>query len=226
MKKIIIAVILLLIIGGGAYWYITTKKGSNGSTETSGAVAGQVVARVNGQDIGSASLQVARDRLAVDQGVDVASLDAAELAQFETVALDSLIGETLILQAVKESDKVPTEDEVDARLTEIGSQFDTNEAFEAALATNGTTKDVLRTQIARDLSVQSYLDDNLKLNEIVATEEEVQAAYETAKAADENAPSLEEARPQVEAFVVRQKQQQILSTFIQGLRAKAEVEIL
>ncbi len=226
MKKIIIAVILLLLIGGGAYWYLTTKKDGGDNTETSGNTAGEIIARVNGEEIGRATLQVARDRLAVTQGVDVASLDAAALKQLETIALDSLIGETLILQAVKEAGGNPTEEEISAQLEEVSSQFDTNEALEAALATNGTTKEALRTQIIRDLSVQQYLDESLNLNEVVATEEEVQAAYKTAKAADENAPSLEEARPQVETFVIRQKQQQLLNVLIQELRTKAKIEIL
>lgn len=225
MKKLIIAIVIF-VVAVGAGWYFFAQRGGESGAEVAAQNEGGVVARVNGEEINGASLQVARDRLAVTQSVDVASLDAAALKQLETVALDSLIGEALILQAVKEAGGNPTEEEISTQLTEVSSQFDTDEAFETALTTNGTTKEALRAQIVRDLSVQLYLDRNLNLNEVVATEEEVQAAYKTAKAADENAPSLEEARPQVEAFVIRQKQQQLLTAFIQELRAKAKVEIL
>jgi len=84
----------------------------------------------------------------------------------------------------------------------------------------------LRSRIAADIVIQSYIEQTLDLNSITATEEEIEAEYELAASQNEGFPELSEVRDQIESSIVQEKQQQMITQHIQGLYSEAEVEVL
>ncbi|PWG74574.1 hypothetical protein DF186_17205, partial [Enterococcus hirae] len=87
-------------------------------------------------------------QLASFQGVDIASADASVQEQIQSAALDTRIGQVLIQHAVTAEGFVAPQEVIAERLAAIRSQFDTGEAFTAALAADGLTVDDVRTQVA------------------------------------------------------------------------------
>jgi peptidyl-prolyl cis-trans isomerase SurA len=229
MKKSILAIIILaLAIGAG--WYVFTTMRDGGANTDAGAATQEtaaVVAKVNGEEISGSTLEIAVEQIAAAQGVDTSSLDASSKAALRSVALDTLIGQVLIQQAVTKAGVQAPQEDVDAQLSSIRSQFDTEEAFLAALAENGTTLGDVTAQISTELSTQLFLSETLRMSEIAAaTDEEIAAEYEKAIVGVETPPTLEESRAQVEAFILQQKQQARLNEYVQQLRSEATIEIL
>ena len=228
MKKIIVILIVLLAAAGAAGYYFLAGKSADSGTQTTETqrAPDAVVARVNGTEITAATLETAKQQLAAAQRIDVATLDDAAKAQLEQRALDVLIGQELVRQAIAAQGIAPTQEDVDAQLESLRSQFDSEDAFTAALTANGTTLDDLRAQITNDLSARLYISQSTDIDSVKATDEEIQAAYENAIRGVENPPTLEDSRAQVEAFVIQQKQQQLVNDLIQKLRDSANVEVL
>ncbi|MAZ67587.1 hypothetical protein CL652_02325 [bacterium] len=226
MKKLIV-VIVILIAAIAAGWYVFSTKGSNTNTEArSVAQAGDIVARVNGEAILSVDLEIIKAQLAAIQGVDIATAQADVKERLQTTALDTRIGQVLIQQEVTASGFVAPAKDVEERLAEIRSQFDTEEAFTAALAADGLTVDSLRTQVANDLAIQLYLEETLGITDVEVTDEEVRTSYAEAAAQAENVPAFEDVQDQIKAFILQQKQQGLLDDFVQKLRANAEIQVL
>jgi len=225
MKKIIAAAIIL-VIAAGVGWYFFMRDGGESMTDETTQEAGPVVATVNGEEISSATLEIAKGQIASAQGASVASLDAATLEQLESSALDTLIGQMLIQQAVTNAGTKAPKADVDARIAGIKGQFADEAAFQAELSKQGTNLEALTVQIEKDLAIQTFLATTLKLDGVTFTEEEVKAEYEKAIAGVETPPAFEDARAEVETFILQQKQQALLNAYVQELRGKANIEIL
>ncbi|KKR47384.1 MAG: hypothetical protein UT83_C0010G0014 [Parcubacteria group bacterium GW2011_GWA2_40_143] len=209
-------------VAAGAWFFFLNGKISpqNGKAELSAAVV-----RVNGEEIARAKLEDAEAKIAMGQGIDVASLDAASLKQLETQALDALIANALIQQAVASSGIAATGAEIDAQMTIIKSQFQDDSQFKGALLEQKLSESDLRSQVAGRLAQQMYLEQAVDIASITVSDEEVNALYNQA-AVSENVPPLEDVRGQIESFIVGQKQQEIITAHVQKLRAAASIEIL
>jgi hypothetical protein len=216
MQKTILTVVAIAIVIAGA-WHLLSSKGRSGNSP---------VAVVNGETLTRSDLDAVITQVAREQGTDVSTLETAAKAQLETQSIDVLISQTLLRQAVVRSGVEITDAMVDEQMTTIKSQFGDDAAFQAALKTEGLTESKLREEIKKDLALQSYLNSELALNTLTATDEEIQTAYDQAIVGTENAPALTEVRDQVKDLVVNQKQQTLVAQLIQSLRAEATVEVL
>ena len=145
----------------------------------------------------------------------------------QTQTLDALVSQTLLRQAIKKSGVTVTDAQVETQIATIKKQFPDTAAFEQALAGQGITEDAWKMRIREELSAQAYLDQTLKLSSVNASEEEIATAYkQAADAAGKDAPSLASVHDQAKAFVIQQKQQQLVVEFVKTLRAQADVKIL
>lgn len=223
MKNTIIIILAVLLLGSGL-WYMTQKTDAPG--ENVDVNAGEAVAIVNGEEISRASFSALQAQAVSAQGVDLGTLDASVQTELETQIVDTLVAQALLRQAVAQADVTVTDAEVDAQVETIKGQFEDGEAYESALAQEGLTEATLREQIAVELATQSYLDDELNLSGVTATDEEIDMAYEQISAGGEDVPPLEEVRDQVELLVIQQKQQELVNNFVAELRSDADVEIL
>ncbi|MDP3902039.1 MAG: SurA N-terminal domain-containing protein, partial [bacterium] len=143
-KKLLMVIIGVCAIAVGAWFFFLSGKISpqNDKAELSAAVV-----RVNGEEIARAKLKDAEAKIAMGQGIDVASLDAASLKQLETQALDALIANALIQQAVANSGIAATGAEIDAQMTIIKSQFQDDSQFKEALSEQKLSESDLRSQV-------------------------------------------------------------------------------
>lgn len=217
-KNKIISAVIVIVVVVVAGWYILS--GHSGANAT--------VAIVNGTPITHTQLTEAEAQFASQQGLSATS--TAAQAQFESDALDSLIGQTLLEQAAAQAGITASSTEVDAQLQASKAQFSSESDFEQALAAQGTTEADLRTQISNNLVINTYLEQKFELSSTTATTAEIQAAYNQVASEQTGSstpiPPLAQVRDQVEQMVVQQKQQNIVDAYVAQLRAAANVQIL
>ena len=218
----IIIGIILIAAAGGAAWYILSGKGTLGigSTVNNGAA----VATVNGEKITRSELDTAEKAIETQAGVQATSTDAK--AQLQSAALDSLVAQKLVSQAAAKAGVTASSTEVDAQLAAAKAQFKDTTAYQQALASRGMTEAQLRAQISDSLVANAFLEQQLKLSSVTATDAEIQAAYDQASTTQSSLPPLSQVKSQVQQYVIQQKQQQLISAYVQQLRAQADVKIL
>jgi hypothetical protein len=158
-------------------------------------------------------------------GQDPTSKEAAEQVKKQTI--DSLVGQTLLLQeADKKSYKV-SEADINKQLDEIKKQFKTEKEFDAALKQSGMDMKTLETQIADDLILKQFVEKEFPASEI--TDEEIQKTYdqyaEQGKKTGQEVPKLEEVKTQIEQSLQQQKQQEKLVQKVEKLKKNAKIEI-
>jgi FKBP-type peptidyl-prolyl cis-trans isomerase (trigger factor) len=221
MQKTFIAVAVgAVVVAGG--WYLF----SNGGFIANNNNAGEVVARVNNEDVHLNELDAIELQMTSSQGVDIASLDESVRAELRSSAIDALINRTLLQQLITQADITTPAEDVDAEFALIMSQFPDESAFDAALAAEGLTEEELRTQIDIEFTTQAYLSQALDFDSLSATDEEILTTYAELTGGAEDAPALEEIRDQIETIVLQQKQQELVTALLEQLRADADIEIL
>lgn len=139
--------------------------------------------------------------------------------QFKTQTLNQLINEKIIMSEASKSRAVPTEDEINKKITELEVSVGGKETLDSLLSQQGQTRVSLRDQIRVQLAIT-------KLYEKEATV----SAEEVAKFLAENSQSLratESAQQEKEAYdtIKNQKLSQIFSQKFQELRTKAKIQI-
>jgi hypothetical protein len=217
-----LAIVGALVVVAGAWLYF-----SDASKVERTMSADEAVARVNGENVTRADLDTIKKQLTFGLNEsDVASMDEEGRAEIETQALDRLVTQALLRQAAEQSGVSASEENVQVEMDAIRAQFESEEEYQVAVSGQGYTEDTLRLQIASDLMAQAYLEQELGLTSITATDEEIQTEYDLAAAEDAELAELSEVRDQIETFLVQQKQQQLVSAHIEELRAQADVEIL
>ncbi len=224
MKNTIIAVVAIIVLGAGA-WYLISSGNLLPSGDKADDLSGPV-AVVNGEEIAGADFVAIREQIASGQGAEFSALDIEAQAAVEEQALDTLISQVLLRQAVVAANVTVPAEEVEAQIEAIKSQFGGDEA---ALAAQGLVVSEVTEQIKLDLATQTYLNQELNLEALTASEAEVAAAYEqmtVGATSEEEVPALAEVSDQVEAFVIQQKQQELVLGLIERLRQTAEIEIL
>jgi hypothetical protein len=214
MKKTAISVAALVIVLAGG-WYLF----SHSSAPKTDAKANETVAIVNGEKLSRASLTALETQIATQSGTSATSTDV------QTQALNSLVAQTLLRQAVDKSGLTASTTQVDAQLQAAKSQFATPEAYQQALATQGLTEDQLKAQISANLVIQSYLDQQLHLSAVTVTDAEVQTAYNQVASTQQNVPALKDVKDQVKQMVIQQKQQQIINDYVAKLRSEGNVQV-
>ena len=158
-------------------------------------------------------------------GQDPTSKEAAEQVKNQTI--DSLVGQTLLLQEVDKKSYKVSEADINKQLDEIKKQFKTEKEFEAALKKSGMDMKTLETQIADDIKLKQYIEKEVPAGEI--TDEEIQKTYdqyaEQGKSTGQEVPKLEEVKPQIEQSLQQQKQQEKLAQQVEELKKNAKIDI-
>lgn len=232
MKNIVIAVLAVALLAGIGVWaYFNMQKPADDQVidDQTGSDLPElppVVATVNGEEITDEDLETAEFQIAASQGVDASTLDASVRTQLRQEALNALVSQALLRQAVADADIAVEAAEIDTQIETIRGQFEDETAFQAALEAEGLTLQGLREQVETELAAQAYLEQELSLAAVTATEEEVQEAYAQLTAGATDAPAFEEVRAQVEGLVIQQKQQELVAQYVAELRADAEVETM
>ncbi|UOK58929.1 SurA N-terminal domain-containing protein [Bacillus sp. OVS6] len=158
-------------------------------------------------------------------GQDPTSKEAAEQVKKQT--LDSLVGQTLLLQEANKKGYKASDEDVKKQLDETKKQFKTEKEFEAALKKSGMDMKTLKAQIADDIKFRQYVEKEVPAGEISA--EEIQKTYdqyaEQGKSSGQEVPKLEEVKPQIEQSLQQQKQQEQLAQKVEELKKNAKIDL-
>lgn len=212
--NLIIAVVIALIALAGALYYVY------GPSFTK-----EVVAVVNGEKIYADELQENMDRLAasaVQGGVDVS--DPQIQTEIRNQSLQMLIDNALLTSGATSAGVSASEAEVEETYTELVAQVGGEEELRTQIELLGITPDELRENVYERVLVDNYIESVTDIENITVTDEDI-AAFLAGYDPNE-IPPLEEIRAEVEAQILLQKQQMMLSELIEELRADAEIEII
>jgi hypothetical protein len=158
-------------------------------------------------------------------GQDPTSKEAAEQVKKQT--LNSLIGQTLLLQEADKKNYKVSEADINKQLDEIKKRFKTEKEFDAALEKSGMDMKTLQTQIANDIKLNQYVEKELPAGKI--TDEEIQKTYdqfaEQGMSTGQEVPKLEEVKSQIEQSLQQQKQQEKLAQKVEELKKNAKIDI-
>ncbi|CEG26326.1 SurA N-terminal domain-containing protein [Bacillus sp. B-jedd] len=158
-------------------------------------------------------------------GQDPTSKKAAEQVKNQTI--DSLVGQTLLLEEAEKKGYKASEADINKQLDEVKKPFKTEKEFDAALKKAGMNLTTLKAQIADDIKLSQYVEKELPAGKI--TDEEIQKTYdqyaEQGKAAGQEVPKLKEVKPQIEQSLQQQKQQEKLALRVEELKKNARIDI-
>ena len=223
-------VVGILLIASGLL-FVLEKEGRTSTGIFSGIISkmeeGKPVARVNGTPILMSDFTSSYNQLlqmSTTQGVDVS--DPAMVEKLRTQAIDTLVNAEVLRQAAIEAGMTATEEQIQTRYTEIQDGLGGAEALTARMAEFGVTEASLRRDIENEFLIQGLFDANVDSTNIVATEEELVALYDQAGGAEAGLPPMAEIKDQIEAQIIFDKEQKLISAFIEELRAKATIEVL
>lgn len=217
-QKIALILIGVVIIVAGAWYFISADTPEGGEEDA--------IAIVNGEEISRESFETLKSQVIEQQGITVASLDAETQSQLDAQVVDQLVSQALLEQAVSASGVVASQEDIDAQVAATVAQFGGDEAFNEALAAEGLSEEEFRAEVGENIATQAYLEQELNLSTVSATDEEIETTYAQIADGNEGVPPLEDVRAQVEQSVIQQKQQALLSQLIERLRTEADIEIL
>ncbi|MFC4323884.1 SurA N-terminal domain-containing protein [Litchfieldia salsa] len=218
---LLVLVLILVLTGCGNNGEEATDKSTNKESNDQK----EVVASVNGKNISQTEFNTALEQFKLtytQQGIDLESLGEEQNKLIEEQALEQLINNELLQQAADKEELVAKPEEVEASLSELKGQFETEDQFTEALATNNLTLEELEEQIAKEMKINQYIASNI--NEQTVTDEEIQEMYDMyGEQSEEELPALEEVKEQIKQTIEQQKQQQEIQVLIEKLKEDSKI---
>ena len=138
--------------------------------------------------------------------------------QFKSQVLNQLIEEKIILSEAQKMNALPTQQEIQTKITEIETQVGGKETFESLLAQQGLTRTSLQERFKTQLAMMKLYE-----NEATISAQEVSQYLEQNK---EILTSTDSAQLEKEAreAIKNQKLSEIFSRKFQELRTKAKIQ--
>ena len=138
--------------------------------------------------------------------------------QFKSQVLNQLIEEKIILSEAQKMNALPTQQEIQTKITEIETQVGGKETFESLLAQQGLTRTSLQERFKTQLAMMKLYE-----NEATISAQEVSQYLEQNK---EILTSTDSAQLEKEAreAIKNQKLSEIFSKKFQELRTKAKIQ--
>ncbi|HIH38510.1 SurA N-terminal domain-containing protein [Candidatus Woesearchaeota archaeon] len=206
---VLLIILLVLLVIGGIYYF--TKQSANAQEQTTER---DVVALVNGEPITKEKLLATQEKIFKTYGQEVN----------ESIVLDQVIFEILLLQDAKEKGITTTDEEVTSVLTNLAQQqLMTVDQLKLRLGEVGFAQ--LKKDYADIIILEKLARDTTSLD---VTPEMEQAFY------DDNAQlfiqgnstiTFEQAEPQIKIILRQSLVQQTLSNLAHELRARAVIEM-
>lgn len=235
--KLVIFLTACLIFGLGGNYYIkhsttkdTVRSGSSLSPDlfTSGEKNETgPVARVNGFEITRIDYQNSiRQMMLETELAGYNTEDSSVSSQVRAQALATLINTRLLVEAAEQAGVVITDEEVEDEYLVVEADMGGERKLKLMLNDMQLTDDDLHTDIKEQLMVNTHLATATTYNTVTVTDEEVSDHYARLK---ENIPDLapfDHVKATIKSDLLQQKRQQIVSDYIQTLRAPAAIEIL
>lgn len=230
-NRLILGIMCSVLVLGGGYWFLEKDKTSitdNEVEEMSVIESTQVVARVNGVELFGSDLKLQEVQAAQAAEVtNLADADAETRKIIQSQSLDAIVNTELIVQTANAAGIAVNQDDVTAEFDALIENIGGMEVAEQRLAELGISSDAFKLNLADDILIRRYLESVNDASELAVSEEEVQAFYtEVTAGQTEGVPPLEEVRFQIEEQLKFNKQQNVLLSLLEVLRAKADIEVL
>nr|WP_205174279.1 SurA N-terminal domain-containing protein [Bacillus pakistanensis] len=187
------------------------------------------VAVVNDEELLGSDYNVLLNQLQMQyaqMGQDPTSKEISK--QVKDQVIESLVGQTLLLQDAEKKGYTASADEVNKELEKLKEQYKEKGQFEKVLKENNMTEDQLKVQIAENIQYTKYMDKEISAGEV--KEDEMKKQYdqmaEQAKAAGQEAPKYEEVKETIKGQLENQKKQEKIVQHVEKLKKDAKVEVL
>ena len=217
--KLVVAIFCAVALAAGAFvWGMGSSPGS-----------GQIIATVDGTTITRSELQANVDQMKMMYQMQGQEVTPELENQLRQTVLNELISEVLIYHEAEARGVTVPQEDIEEQYEMILAQFDDEEAFEDALRQADMTRDELREDIARHLTVEMFLESHaeevLEAEGIDVSEEDLRAMYDHLEEQGQADGTFEEMRPALRQSLLQQERQQIVARLSQELREDANIEI-
>ena len=206
---------VLLIAIGFSFWYVMSQGSTLGKKDVLAIVGDK---KITAQEVDEALAQVA-----LQQGFDVADLDAEMKKQITKQVVEMLVDQALIKEKIAEANIVVSDERIDGQIAQVVTQFESQEEFESALLMEGLSMEDFRERVRESIAIEIYLEQELNLSSITATQEDI-AELEAQFAQLEDFETMQ-GEFDFAVYAAEQKQQEAIQQFILQLRESANVEI-
>lgn len=222
MTKMIGSIVLVAVLVGGGYLYFTKNK----SGKEQVAVAKETVAKVNGVEITKEAFEAQlASTITALKAQGTADVDSAEkLPTLRTQVLTDMVNNELVNQGIKAAGIVATVEEVEAQYQALLTQLGGADKLKIEMDKAGLTEAKLRENITRQVAVQKYLLANINVASIAVTDAEIKKFYDDNSKGQTGVPPLKDLSAQIKLQLTQQKEQILISAFLETLKAKAQIE--
>lgn len=228
-----LGVIVLLALAIGGYYFLTGREDAGLTPEEEmaallGLDGEGPVARVDGVEISRDEYRRSVEQMVAAyaaQGADPS--DATAAAMIKDEALNALINRQLVVAAAAGSGVTASDEAVEAEFQNVVASLGGTEGLTAALASAGLSEQDLRDDLRNSVLIDAYIGSRVGANDISVSDEEVAGYYEAAAAEMEGeVPPLEEVESLIRSQLIAERQQLLIGTELERLRAEANIEIL
>lgn len=205
----------------------STSSDSSGNSTKGMVDEDKVVANVNdeqikGNEYNSALQQV--ESSFRSQGQDPS--DDKVYKQAKQQAIDSVVGQELMLQDADKKGYEPSDKEIkkqyDEQMGQLEQQVGGKDKLKKAMDKQNISVDQLKKQAAMQLQLEMYLD---KEAPVKVSEDEIKSAYDQYKKNTKDAGKFKDIKPGLKDQVKGQKQQPKISKLTDQLKKKGDVDI-
>ncbi|ASB91259.1 SurA N-terminal domain-containing protein [Bacillus sonorensis] len=158
-------------------------------------------------------------------GQDPTTADAAK--QIKQQTLDSLIGQTLLLEEADKKGYKASDQEINKQLDESKKQYKSDQEFNTALKKAGLNLSELKSDIAANIKAEKYIKKEVPQDKV--TNEEIKSYYDQyaaqQKDSKQKTPKLEDVKSQIKQMLEQQKRQEKLGQQVEKLKKSAEIDI-
>ncbi len=230
-RKYTIAAVVLVLIALLGIVFLMEQQGRLNTGIFEGAQAAlsknKAVAKVNNRKISRYDLDVSMSQIATGAAAQGADVESAEVKkEIQTQALDMLVNTELLKQEASARNIKIGGEEVEARLETLKTDVGGEAVLKERMAEFNIDEKTLRRDIKNELTIQKLLAAVFAEKTVAVTEEEIKAFYDQAGATEAGLPALEEVRVQIETQLKTAKEQEVVTAYIEELRAKATIEVL
>ncbi len=223
-KKIItIAIILVAVLGAGSYFM---PGNFNIWSKFNILIRGNAVAVINGEKITKSDLDSRIDKMKEIfklQGANLA--DEKTLGEIKKQTLNDMINEKILLQNAKKSGFTVSDADVQISFDQLVAKFKTKEDFQKELTLGKLTEKEVKENIANQITLNKYIEQNIDVKNLNATDEEINNLYKKYAAQQKNIPKLEDIKTQLAAEIKQQKSKAMILELIDKLKKDADIKI-
>ncbi|WP_085522761.1 SurA N-terminal domain-containing protein [Tuberibacillus sp. Marseille-P3662] len=194
---------------------------SGQGSEVKGQVAkGKTVATVNGEKIKGSEFNTV---LQAVQQQSQKTGQKVDVEQAKNQAVQSLVGQELILQDAKAKGYEASEEDINNRIEKTKSQFESDEQFKKVMKQQGLTMEKYKNQLSEQLTVEQYTEKEIDTEKV--TDKEAKDYYDKYSKDAEDAPKYEKVKSQIKQGLQEQRKQKARAEIVKDLKKDGDVEV-